>query len=332
METLAWSSLSRNGGVRLSEFDVCNRIVENISRVIVGKAAAIELLMVALLGDGHVLIEDVPGLGKTKLAKALARSFNGVFRRAQCTPDLLPGDITGFSVYNRNTGDFEIRSGPIMAHIFLVDEINRAIPRTQSSLLEGMEERQVTIEGRTLPLFKPFFVIATQNPIELEGTFPLPEAQLDRFMLRIGLGYPAKGEEMEILRRFQKGDPLEGLGPVASPEDLLNVQERVRAVHVAGAVREYITDLIAATRNCDSLRYGASPRAGLALMRGSQALAAMRGRDYVVPEDVKYLAGVVLPHRLILSEEERLKGTSPEAILDDLVSRVPPPALVGAGL
>ncbi|RPJ00820.1 MAG: AAA family ATPase, partial [Deltaproteobacteria bacterium] len=236
------------------------RIIQNLSRVIVGKGQAIELLLVALLADGHVLLEDVPGLGKTLIAKSLARSIGGSFRRIQFTPDLLPADVTGFNVYHQQTGQFVFHPGPVMSHILLADEINRTIPRTQSSLLESLEERQVTVDGKTYPLPRPFFVMATQNPIELEGTFPLPEAQLDRFLLKISLGYPKKEEEITILERFQKGDPLLEIGAVATPEAIAGLQEGRKEIHISRPILEYITEIISATRSSPFLRLGASPR------------------------------------------------------------------------
>jgi len=307
--------------------EVCGRIMENISRVVVGKTEAIEMLMVSLLADGHVLIEDVPGLGKTLLAKSLARSLNATFKRVQCTPDLLPADITGFSVYSQKTGVFELRHGPVMTHVLLVDEINRAIPRTQSSLLESMAERQVTIDGQTLALKKPFFVIATQNPIELEGTFPLPEAQLDRFLLKIRLGYPNKDEEIRILKRFQAEDPLEDLKTVVSVEQVTTLQEEVRRIHVAGPILDFIAEIGEATRTSEEFRFGASPRATLGLMRASQALALLRGRTYVLPDDIKRLAPAVLTHRLMVTEEERLRGGDAGRFVEDLLDRVPVPPI-----
>ncbi len=297
--------------------------MENISRVIVGKESTIELLMIALLAEGHVLLEDVPGLGKTLIAKTLAKSIGGTFKRVQFTPDLLPSDITGFNVYNQQTCQFTFQSGPVISNILLADEINRAIPRTQSSLLESMEERQVTVDGRTFPLPRPFFVIATQNPIELEGTFPLPEAQLDRFLIRIGLGYPDKQEEISILERFQEKDPLEA---VTDPAKLSESQEARKGIHVSTPVRDYITEIVRATRNHAALRFGASPRASLGLMRAGQAMAALRGREYVLPDDIKTLAIHVLPHRLILKVEERLRGETPEHFLEEILNRIPVPA------
>ncbi|MBI5446523.1 MAG: MoxR family ATPase [Deltaproteobacteria bacterium] len=307
------------------DFSLCDRIVGNISRVIVGKLQALELLLVGLLADGHVLVEDLPGLGKTMLAKSLAKSIGGSFRRVQFTPDLLPADVTGFNVYNQQTGQFSFQAGPVMANVLLADEINRTIPRTQSSLLESMEERQVTVDGTTYALPQPFFVVATQNPIELEGTFPLPEAQLDRFLLRVRLGYPERSDELAILERFQAEDPLAGLGAVAQPEHIVRLQLERRKVHVSPPVREYIVDLVAATREHLSLRLGASPRAALGLMRACQASAALRGRDYVLPDDAKALALPVLAHRLVLKEEGKLRGESPERVLEDVLQRVPVP-------
>ena len=310
-------------------FDLCERIVENISKVIVGKGRSIELLLVALLADGHVLIEDVPGLGKTLMAKSLARSIGGSVKRVQFTPDLLPADITGFNVYNQQTGQFAFQPGPVITNILLADEINRTIPRTQASLLESMEERQVTVDGKTIPLPHPFFVMATQNPIELEGTFPLPEAQLDRFLLKIKLGYPEKDEEISILERFQEENPLLELEAVANPEQITELQQARKKVRISSPVRQYITDIVRATRGHKSLRFGASPRGSLGLMRTGQALAALRGREYVLPDDIKYLVRPVLAHRLILKEEERLQGKEQEHFLEDIINQIPVPAPSG---
>jgi len=310
-------------------FGLCKRITENISRVIVGKKQSIELLLAALLADGHVLIEDIPGLGKTLLAKSLAKSIAGSFRRVQFTPDLLPADITGFNIYHQQTGQFIFQPGPVMANILLADEINRTIPRTQSSLLESMEERQVTVDGKTYPLPHPFFVMATQNPIELEGTFSLPEAQLDRFLLKIRLGYPDKDEEMAILERFQEKDPLTELGAVANPEQIAELQQARKGIHVSQPVREYITRLVRATRDHTSLRLGASPRGSLNLMRAGQAWAVLNERNYVLPDDIKYLAVPVLAHRLILKEEERLRGETLEHLLEEIVDRITVPGPTG---
>ena len=306
-------------------FELGKKIIDNISRVVIGKTDSLELLMVALLADGHVLLEDVPGVGKTLVTKCLAKSIKGSFKRIQFTPDLLPADVTGFNVYDQKSGQFKFQSGPVLTNILLADEINRAIPRTQSSLLESMEERQVSIDGQTIPLPKPFLVLATQNPIELEGTFPLPEAQLDRFLLKIRLGYPNKTEEIAILERFQKDDPLMTLESVAGPEQLSQMQQQRKEIKISAAVREYITNIVAATRNHESLRFGSSPRGSLGLMRAAQGLAALRGRNYALPDDIKELLVPVLAHRIILSEEAKLSGGNPEHILEEIISRIPVP-------
>jgi len=308
------------------DFTLCQKIIENISRVIVGKREAIELLLAALLADGHVLLEDVPGLGKTLIAKCLAKSIGGSFKRVQFTPDLLPADITGFNVYNQQTGRFTFQPGPVLTHILLADEINRTIPRTQSSLLESMEERQVTVDGQTIPLPRPFFVMATQNPIELEGTFPLPEAQLDRFLLKVRLGYPEREEEVSILKRFEREDPFEELEPVATPDELTALQQARKGIRVSDPIRQYITEIVGTTRSTRSFRFGASPRGSLGLMRAGQALAALRGREYVLPDDIKYLTAPVIAHRLILREEERLRAKTAEHFLEEIVGQVPVPA------
>jgi MoxR-like ATPase len=323
------SEFTTNWKVKTVKFSLCDRIIENISRVIVGKDKAIELLMVGLLAEGHVLLEDVPGVAKTLLAKSLAKSIGGSFGRVQFTPDLLPADITGFNVYDQKTGRFSFHPGPVITNVLLADEINRTIPRTQSSLLECMEERQVTVDGNTHPLPAPFLVMATQNPIELEGTFPLPEAQLDRFLLKTQLGYPDKKEEIQILERFQETDPFPLLQPVATPEDITELQKARRRIHVSQPIREYIADIVHATRNEKAIQFGASPRASLGLMRAGQALATLRGRKYVLPDDIKYLVHPVLTHRVILSEDERLKGNSTDHLIEKLLNRVPVPVMSG---
>jgi len=308
------------------DFNLCKDIIRNISQVVVGKTDCIELLMVALLADGHVLLEDVPGVGKTLMAKCLARSIGGAFKRVQFTPDLLPSDVTGFNIFSQQSGRFQFHPGPVMTHVLLADEINRTIPRTQSSLLESMEERQVTVDGETYPLPSPFFVIATQNPIELEGTFPLPEAQLDRFLLKVSIGYPDRSEEVSILERFQAADPLQTLDAIIQPEAFSELQEARKQIRVSDPVREYIADIVRATREHPALQYGASPRASIGLMRATQASAALQGRSYVLPDDVKRLAGPVLSHRLILKEEERLRGTETVQLIDVIVAQMPVPA------
>lgn len=301
-------------------------IQASVGLVIVGKRESVELMLVALLCEGHVLIEDVPGIGKTTLAKALARSLDVRFQRIQFTPDLLPSDVTGASVFNQKTLEFEYRAGPIMTQILLADEINRAGPRTQSALLEAMQERQVTVDGVTRSLPSPFMVIATQNPIELAGTFPLPEAQIDRFLMRVELGYPQEHEERAILHRFRTSDPLVELEPVADTGLILELQRAIREVYVHPAVEGYILRLARATRRNPDLRLGVSPRGTMALYRTSQALAAIRGREYALPDDVKYLAVPTLAHRLIPSSRTRLRGQTGEKILRDLITRLPIPA------
>ena len=298
---------------------------QNIEHVIVGKRDTLELVLVALLCEGHVLLEDVPGVGKTMLAKSLSRSLDCSFARIQFTPDLLPTDITGVSVYNQKADDFEYHPGPVMSQIVLADEINRAGPRTQSALLEAMQERQVTVDGVTRMLPRPFLVLATQNPIELEGTFPLPEAQVDRFLMRLEMGYPDADEERAILRRFRLVDPLETLEPVVSGEQMQQVIPICRQVFVHELIEKYIVALTRASRETDDFALGASPRGTMALYRASQALAAIRGRDYVLPDDVQYTSPFVLLHRLIPSAQTRLRGRSIKTLFEQLVSEVPVP-------
>jgi len=301
------------------------RVVNNVERVIVGKAEPVALSLIAVVCRGHVLIEDVPGVGKTVLTKAIARSIGCTFKRIQFTPDLLPSDVTGVSVYNQKTGNFEFRPGPVMSQIVLADEINRATPKTQSALLEAMEESQVTVDGVTYRLPEPFMVMATQNPIEYEGTFPLPEAQLDRFMMNIRLGYPKSADEMNILDTHQFHHPLEDIAQIMTAEELVHIQQQIRSVHVDPSIREYIVSIAGATRNHNNINLGSSPRGSLALFRASQALAAMRGRAYVIPDDVKFLAKATLAHRLIVSPAARVHGVTSTAVLEEILQSVPVP-------
>jgi len=300
-------------------------IRQNVERVVVGHSRAIELLLVAVLTEGHVLIEDVPGIGKTTLAKALARSLGGSFQRIQFTPDLMPGDITGVSIFNPKTDQFEYRPGPVFANVLLADEINRATPRAQSALLEAMEERQVTVDGTTYPLPRPFIVLATQNPIELEGTFPLPEAQIDRFLMRLRLGYPAPEDERAILHRFSRASPLAALEPAVGPDELASLSELCSSVGVHASVENYLIALATASRGDPSLALGISPRATLALYRAAQSLAAVRGRAYVTPDDVQALAEPVFGHRLVPSAPARMRGGPAGELLAKLLERVPVP-------
>ncbi len=297
----------------------------NIARVIVGKLEVIDLLLVALLSNGHVLLEDVPGMGKTVMAKALARSLGATFQRVQGTPDLLPTDITGVSYFDQRQGQFVFRPGPIFAQVLLVDEINRATPRTQSALLEAMAERQVTVERETMPLPRPYLVLATQNPVELEGTFPLPEAQLDRFLLRVRVGYPSEEEEQVILHRFKNDEPLETLQPMVSAEQVLALQHAIRQVGWQPEVERYLLAIVRATRAHPAVTLGVSPRGSLALYRACEAYAAMQGRDYVQPDDVKRLAPDVLAHRLLTTTRARLHGSASDAIITEIVASVPVP-------
>lgn len=298
-------------------------VLENISRVMVGKQKEIRTLLVALLSEGHILLEDVPGVGKTMMARALAISIGGTFSRIQCTPDLLPSDITGVSIFDQKRGDFVFRPGPIMAQIVLADEINRATPRSQSSLLECMGEGQVTVDGKTYRLERPFLVLATQNPVEYEGTFPLPEAQLDRFFLRLHLGYPTLEEENIILQRLQGLHPIESLEACSTPEQVRTLQEVVAKVFVEDSVRDYVVRLTQSTRSHSHVQLGASPRGSLALMRAAQAWAALEGRDYILPDDVKKMAPWVLAHRIVLKPESQLRGLTSEDVISELLHTVP---------
>lgn len=301
------------------------RILDNIQRVIVGKDEVIQLLLVAVLCEGHVLIEDVPGTGKTTLARALAASLGCSFRRIQFTPDLLPSDITGLSWFNQKTQAFEYRPGPIISQVVLADEINRATPRTQSALLEAMQERQITADGVTRALERPFIVLATQNPIELEGTFPLPEAQIDRFLLRVAIGYPTQSEENAILERFRLVDPLPDLQPVASPAEVMALQAARRQVRIEDTLRDYIVCIARATRENTDIQLGASPRAALALYQSAQGWAAIQGREYVIPDDIKRMAPHVLCHRLVISPQSQLRGRTASELVTDIVATVPVP-------
>jgi MoxR-like ATPase len=297
----------------------------SIGRVIVGKEQIVELALAALLAEGHILIEDVPGIGKTMLAKSLARALGCMFRRLQCTPDLLPSDITGLHFFNQKTQEFEFRPGPVFTNVLLADEINRATPRTQAALLECMEERQVTLETGTEALDRPFMVIATQNPVELQGTFPLPEAQLDRFLMQLPLGYPAAAEEVEILRRFRGQNPLETLAPATSAAEIVALQQRIRTVHVSAAVEDYVVAIARATRHHAEIELGASPRASLGIYHSAQAFAAIHGRTHVLPDDVKVVAPYVLPHRLITTAQARLRERGSREIIQEILKSVPAP-------
>src|SRR5687767_6459142 len=303
--------------------DFSERLIRNVETVIVGKRAQIELLVVALLCQGHVLIEDIPGTGKTMLARATAASLGLDFKRVQCTPDLLPNDISGVSVFNQQTGTFDFREGPVFVNVLLADEINRATPRTQAALLEAMQERQVTVDGVTHTLEAPFIVLATQNPVEFEGTFPLPEAQLDRFLIRLSLGYPSVEDEIQVIRNLKKQHPIESLGQVAKAEELLALSDQISDVHVDETLERYILALVRATRAHPDVALGASTRGSLALYKTSQALAALRGRDYVIPDDVKTLVPLTLGHRLIVKAESQLRGRTAGAILDEILEKTP---------
>ncbi|MCF6139547.1 AAA family ATPase [Pseudalkalibacillus berkeleyi] len=303
------------------------KVVDNVENVMVGKRQATELSIVSLLTGGHILLEDVPGVGKTMMVRSIAQSIGAKFNRIQFTPDLLPSDLTGVSIYNQKSMEFEFRAGPLMGNIVLADEINRTSPKTQSALLEAMEEQSITVDGVTHKLPNPFFVMATQNPIEYEGTYPLPEAQLDRFLLKINMGYPSAAEEMQVLSRNEKHQPIDELAAVLEIEDLLKLQEQVKTIFVEESVKQYIIDLVIRTRKHSGIHLGVSPRGSLALMKTAQAYALLLNREYVVPDDIKYLAKSVLCHRIILKPEARFDGYSPEKVVEEILERTPVPVL-----
>ncbi len=304
---------------------IADRLSANVEKVIVGKTAEVQLTLIGLLCQGHLLIEDVPGVGKTTLAKTLARSLGTSFNRLQFTPDMLPSDVTGVSIFNQQTREFEFRAGPIMAQVVLADEINRATPKTQAALLEAMEEKQVTVDGITHPLPRPFMVLATQNPIEYEGTFPLPEAQLDRFMLRLSLGYPTAADEVAVLERQQFRHPVDALEQVVSVAELQQAQDAVRHIHVAGPLKAYIVELVTQTRRHPDVYLGASPRGSLSLFRAAQVRATLDGRDYVLPDDIKALADAALAHRIIIGPAARIKNVDARVVVKEVLSAVPVP-------
>ena len=318
--------------VRPSSADVASvresihQMRDQIERVIVGKRVVIDRLLTAMLAEGHVLIDDVPGIGKTKLARSLSAAIGGSFHRIQFTPDLLPGDVTGSLIYNQSAASFQFHEGPIFSNVVLADEINRAGPRTQSALLEAMEERQVTVDVETRQLPRPFLVIATQNPVELEGTFPLPEAQLDRFFLGTQIGYPERNDERAMIRRFREADPLEMITPVATTSDIAGMIELTRSIYVGDAVEDYILDIVDATRHSEEIELGASPRATLALTRAGQAHALMNGREFTIPDDIRAMAGAVLTHRILPSARVELRGRGKRQIVDGVINDIPVPA------
>lgn len=300
-------------------------IIENVEKVIVGKRQIIEYFLVCILSNGHILFEDIPGVGKTMLSKAMAISLGMSFKRIQCTPDLLPSDVIGVSVFNQKTQEFEFKPGPVFANLILADEINRATPRTQSSLLECMEERQVTVEGVSIKLPRPFIVMATQNPIEYEGVFPLPEAQLDRFLMKLSIGYPSYDDEVEIIKSQRVKHPIEDLKPVSSLEEVLSLQEKIKEIYVDETIIQYILNIVSATRKHSDIAVGASPRGSLSLFRASQALAYIRGRDYVLPDDIKELAPLVLSHRIILKSESYLRGYTQRGVISSILTSIEVP-------
>ena len=322
---MAISNESRGNLMVNKNSSTVSGIKENVNKVILGKDEVIDLLLTSIICSGHVLLEDVPGVGKTTMAKALAKSINCNFKRIQFTPDLLPSDLTGINFYNMKKGDFEFKEGPLFTNILLADEINRATPRTQSSLLECMEERQVTVDGGTTRLEKPFFVIATQNPIENYGTFPLPEAQLDRFLMKINMGYPDRKEEESILEMFSSGSPVDEVKSVCSREDICKMQEEYVNVHVSSDIKAYILDIINATRTNEYIELGASPRAGIALYKASQAYAYVSGRSFVKPDDIIYLAPYLLAHRIILRGLSKYKNSDPKQVIHDIIASIPVP-------
>ena len=307
------------------------KIIANVEKAIVGKRNQLILSLVAWLCEGHILLEDVPGVAKTMLARALARSMGCTFKRIQCTPDLLPTDVTGTSVFNQKTTEFEFRPGPVFAHVLLADEINRTTPRTQAALLEAMGESRVTVDGTTHPLGPPFLVIATQNPVDHEGTFPLPEAQLDRFLMKFSLGYPTMEDELKMLEMLQHAHPIDSLEPVVSAEELVACQKACREVYVDDKVRRYIMQIVHDTRSHEDVNLGGSPRASIAMFRTSQAMASLRGRNFVLPDDVKRVAGPVLVHRMILKPESRLRKITPGSVVDEIVAEIAVPAISETG-
>ena len=307
--------------------EVAKRIITNVEKVIVGKRQQLVLSLVSWFCEGHILLEDVPGVAKTMLARALAASIGGDFKRIQCTPDLLPSDVTGASIYNQKSGEFEFRAGPLFGNIVLADEVNRTTPRTQAALLEAMAEARITVDGTTYKLNPPFVVIATQNPVDQEGTFPLPEAQLDRFLMKFSLGYPAMDEELQMLEMLQAGHPVENLTPVVSTEEIVECQEKIRSVYVDPKVRKYILQIVHDTRNHNDLSLGGSPRASIALFRTAQAMAAIRGRNFVQPDDVKRVASPVMTHRMILKPESRLRKVTAGQVVEAILSEIAVPIL-----